>query len=205
MSDLKEYFDNHNCDKAEKHNYHKVYEKEFNDIRIDEINILEVGIFKGDSIRAWLDYFPNATIYAIDTFQRILPQNIDILEHPRVKWMRADSTNIVVREQIKQEWPRIRFDIVIDDGLHTPGAQAKTYMNLSPLVKKIGAYYIEDVIPLDIMSQKEKSHNWIQKNIGVFNMNQWSKLAYAIEGKKVTRFDLREESGQIDSYIIKVK
>tara|TARA_B100000963_G_C22628445_1_gene673607 strand:+ start:3181 stop:3624 length:444 start_codon:yes stop_codon:yes gene_type:complete len=38
----------------------QIYEKYFNDIRNDKINILEIGIDRGDSLRIWRDYFPNA-------------------------------------------------------------------------------------------------------------------------------------------------
>ena len=88
-------------------------------------NILEIGVFKGDSIKAWLEFFPNATIYGIDIFKRVRPQDIKVLNDDRVKWLKSDSTNIAVRDQIKKEWPRIRFDIIIDDGSHKQSDQLK--------------------------------------------------------------------------------
>ena len=157
-------FNKYGCDKAKKHHYHTVYEPEFDSLRNEPINILEVGVFKGDSIRAWLDYFPNATIYGIDLFKRVSVKDIDVLHDDRVKFIKADSTNIGVRSQIKKYWPRIRFDIIIDDGLHTPDANAKTLHNLYPLLKKNGRYYVEDVWPIDIMTTAQMDHWWIKKH-----------------------------------------
>lgn len=202
---LEELFNKYGCDKANKHLYHTVYEKEFDQLRNEPINILEVGVFRGDSIRAWLDYFPNATIYGIDVFKRVVPGDIDVLQHERVKWLKADSTNIAVREQIKKQWPRIRFDIIIDDGLHTPDANAKTLHNLFPLLKKNGKYYVEDVWPLDVMTMSEMEHWWIKKYPERYNILEMNKFTKEIEGKDVKRFDLRPFSNEPDSYIIRVQ
>jgi ubiquinone/menaquinone biosynthesis C-methylase UbiE len=158
-------FNKAGCDKAEKHHYHTVYGPEFDTLRNEPINILEVGVFKGDSIKAWLEFFPNANIYGIDIFKRVKPEDIKVLNNDRVKYLKCDSTNIAVRDQIKKEWPRIRFDIIIDDGLHTPDANAKTLHNLFPLLKKNGSFYVEDVWPLDIMTTKEMQHWWVQKHL----------------------------------------
>jgi len=128
-----------------------------------------------------------------------------VLKDDRVKWLKSDSTNIAVRDQIKKEWPRIRFDIIIDDGLHTPDANAKTLHNLFPLLKKNGSFYVEDVWPLDIMTTEEMQHWWVQKHPERYNILEMNKFTKEIEGKDIKRFDLRAKSGQPDSYIIRVK
>lgn len=204
MRELRDMFNEAGCDKAEKHSYDKIYDPEFSSVREDKINILEVGIFKGDSIKAWLEYFPNATIYGIDIFTRIKTEDIEVLKDPRVKWLKADSTNASIATKIKSEWPRIRFDIIIDDGLHTPEANAKTLENLYPLLKKNGRYYVEDVFPFDIMTTEEWNHPWVKKHPDRYNPLKWSIFERQIQDKKVTRFDNRKLSGEPDSYIIKV-
>ena len=198
-------FNKYNCDKASKHNYHTVYESEFDALRNEPINILEVGVFKGDSIRAWLDFFPNATIYGIDVFKRVATSDIDVLNHERVEWLKCDSTNFAVRNDIKRAWPRIRFDVIIDDGLHTPAANAKTLHNLFPLLKKNGSFYVEDVWPLDIMTTKEMDHHWVRKHPERYNILEMNKFTKELEGKDVKHFDLRATSGEPDSYIIRVQ
>jgi len=201
---LEQLFNKYGCDKSSKHKYHLAYEPEFEQYKDEPINILEVGVFKGDSMRAWLDYFPNATLYGIDIFKRVNAADIDVLQHERVKWLKADSTNFAVREQIKKEWPRIRFDIIIDDGLHTPDANAKTLINLFPLLKQNGRYYVEDVFPLDIMTTKEMNHPWIRQRQDKYNMLEMTKFLNAVGDKSVRKFDLRKQTGEPDSYIYKV-
>ena len=77
MSAMRDFFDKFECDKGKKHGYEAVYEPDFEPLRNKSIKILDVGVFKGASVQAWLDYFPKATVYGIDIFMRIL--NLSIL------------------------------------------------------------------------------------------------------------------------------
>lgn len=49
-----------------------IYENYFKELRLKKINILEIGIDKGDSLRIWRDYFPNANICGVDIKKKIL-------------------------------------------------------------------------------------------------------------------------------------
>ena len=40
-----------------------MYENFFSDIRDTALNVLEIGVCDGGSIKLWHDYFPNAQIY----------------------------------------------------------------------------------------------------------------------------------------------
>ena len=44
----------------------QLYEKYFLPFRESKINILEIGVDNGDSLRIWREYFPNANICGID-------------------------------------------------------------------------------------------------------------------------------------------
>ena len=202
---LKELFNKYGCDKAKKHHYHTVYQPEFEPLQNESINILEIGVFKGESASAWIDFFPNATVYGLDIFVRVSAEDIPILQHPRVKWLKGDSTHPSVSGAIQKAWPDVQFDIIIDDGLHTPEANAQTFRNLFPFVKSTGSYYVEDVWPLDIASQKDLQHYWLQKSPDIYNMLKMNMFLNEIDDKQVERFDLRKLSGQGDSYIIKVQ
>ena len=202
---LKELFNKYGCDKAKKHHYHTVYQPEFESLQNESINILEIGVFKGESASAWIDFFPNATVYGLDIFVRVSAEDIPILQHPRVKWLKGDSTHPSVSGAIQKAWPDVQFDIIIDDGLHTPEANAQTFKNLFPFVKSTGSYYVEDVWPLDIASQKDLQHYWLQKSPDIYNMLKMNMFLNQIDDKQVERFDLRKLSGQGDSYIIKVQ
>ena len=202
---LKELFNKYGCDKSKKHHYDTVYQPEFEPLQNESINILEIGVFKGESASAWIDFFPNATVYGLDIFVRVSAEDIPILQHPRVKWLKGDSTHPSVSGAIQKAWPDVQFDIIIDDGLHTPEANAQTFKNLFPFVKSTGSYYVEDVWPLDIASQKDLQHYWLQKSPDIYNMLKMNMFLNEIDDKQVERFDLRKLSGQGDSYIIKVQ
>ena len=206
---LNEIFRKYSCDK-DTHHYYEVYAKDFEPRRNDPINILEVGIHKGSSHSSWVDYFPNAQVYGIDIFTwpdgstRITPEQISILKHERVHWLKADST-LPIYSDIKSAWGDVKFDFIIDDGLHTPEANTKTFENLIGFLKDDGIFYIEDVWPLDIMTENEWSHHWIKNRPERYNLELWNGFAKVINQYKVTNIDLRGPSRMPDSYIVKIE
>jgi SAM-dependent methyltransferase len=202
---LQKLFDKYQCDKSSKHSYHTVYEREFESIQNDPIHFLEIGVFKGQSLQAWLDYFPNATFYGIDIFTRVDPKDIAVLQNKRVKWVRADSTKTNIRDLIETVWSGVEFDVILDDGLHTPRANGQTFNNMYRFLKPGGKYYIEDVWPLHIMSESEKNHWWVQKYPELYNNSEIDYFMRQVPRTKLTEFDLRKKSGHPDSYIMKIE
>ena len=64
---LDQLFIDHQTDKSSLgHNYSPTYERFFEEFRDKEFSLLEIGIDKGDSLRAWEEYFPNAAINGVD-------------------------------------------------------------------------------------------------------------------------------------------
>jgi hypothetical protein len=127
---LLECFDKHGCDKGSgRHRYDRFYEPIFEPIRNQSIRLLEIGIFRGASIAAWLEYFPNAQIIGVDNFSRVPPGEIKALSDPRVSFYACDS----------------RFLAPIDDGSHDPAAQSATAYCYRPLLKHGGKYFVEDI------------------------------------------------------------
>jgi hypothetical protein len=199
VSLLRELFDKYHCDKGAKHGYEEVYEPQLAPAREKEIHLLEVGVFRGDSIRAWLDYLPNARITGLDIFTRVQPEEIEVLNHPRVSWIKGDSTDPSVARQLKQE----RFDVIIDDALHTPRANALTFKNLSPFLSRDGIYFIEDVFPLDSMTDEQLQHPWIVGHSEELNRDAFDLFLQSLSGYSIERFDLRCRTGEPDSCIVK--
>jgi cephalosporin hydroxylase len=143
---LRKIFDKYGCDKGSaRHRYDRVYEPAFRDVRERPITLIEIGIFTGASLAAWLEYFPAATIVGVDTFQRVRPAQIHVLRHPRVRWFRCDSTL-----PLPADLAAIEADVIIDDGNHTPDAQLATLRHFRPLLKAGGRYFIEDAPELKI-------------------------------------------------------
>lgn len=201
---LKEIFKKYKCDKGSKHSYELVYEKDFELLRNQKINILEVGIFKGESMSSWIEYFPNATVYGIDIFTRVKEADIGILKHPRAEYLKADSTKLEIVSIIKSNWPDVEFDIIIDDGLHTPLANKETFLNLINFLKINGAFYIEDVWPLDKMSDEEMKHYWIKKHPTEYTKENMNVFLDSIKGYNLEIFDNRKTSKEPDSVVYKI-
>lgn len=219
MSDLtlEQIFNKYETDKSSKHDYHTIYEPDFKKIKYDKINILEVGVFRGKSMEAWLEYFPNAQLYGIDIFKRVPAAEVPVLKRKRTHWAACDSTTLVAQSTIKRKWPDVKFDIILDDGLHTLKGQAKTCMNLMPLLKDGGTYYIEDVCVVDKLQEERcdphhhdfstKQSNWFASEADHFNAIQMNFLMNTLADApyKVTHHDNRLVSGECDSYVIKIK
>lgn len=203
---LKELFDKYKCDKGtEKHHYYKDYEPYFESAREEPINILEIGTFKGASTRAFHEYFPNANIYTIDIFVRTLPEELDILNEERVHWLKADSMDASLGQQMRDAWGNVKFDFIIDDGAHWPEANRLTLQNTIPFLKDDGVYFIEDVWPLHIMSQGQLDHPWVTKHSDRYDMLKHMQFLNYLDQFDVTNHDRRKETKCGDTYIIALK
>jgi hypothetical protein len=139
--------------------YTPTYERIFGPIRDDAIELLEIGIGTmrpnvpssmvyvygenasyrpGASLRAWRDYFKNSWITGGDV------QDDCLFSEHRIETRLFDSTDKTACDAALG--PQ-RFDIIIDDGLHTADANICTFRNLWPRVEPGGWYIIEDVHP----------------------------------------------------------
>ena len=197
--DLKEIFIKNKCDKATKHRYYELYQQDFNKFKNDKINILEIGTFKGESTNAWLEYFSQAKIYTIDTFERVQAKDLPCLEDNRVQWAQLDSTSANCNNHFKNQG--LKFDIIIDDGLHTPEGQRLTFERLFEFLKPTGSYYIEDVWMLD--RNTNMSHWWVKKHPNDFTIEKYNKLIESINRFKVTEYDFSSKKIP-DSFILKI-
>tara|TARA_B110000285_G_scaffold217584_1_gene266096 strand:+ start:1962 stop:2582 length:621 start_codon:yes stop_codon:yes gene_type:complete len=203
---LGQLFDKYGCDKHAKHRYNTVYEQFMEPQKDDGLKILEIGIFKGESMEAFHEYFPNGDIYGIDIFTRQKPHQLDILKEERCHWIKADSTNPAVGPQLHEAFGAVKFDIIIDDGMHNPKANMLTMNNMVPFLADGGSYFIEDVFPLEKMTQEQLNHPWLLRNPQHYNAMDNNMFLNAIDktGLKVERYDLRATTGEPDSYIIRL-
>lgn len=200
---LKELFDKHGTDKGTKHRYDIVYDHLFSPRRNQELNFLEVGVWKGNGLAAFHEYFPNANLYGIDDFTRVNPEQVPIFKKDRVQWGKCDSTIFEESSLLLRKFG-VQFDIIVDDGAHHPHANMFTFMNFKDALKPGGIYVIEDVWPLESMSQQEWSHPWVQKNPSYYNngVNERFLRELKESGLGIERYDNRLISGQPDSYLI---
>jgi spermidine synthase len=201
MSELKELFNKYGCDKAAKHQYHKIYSKYFAPVADKKLNILEIGVFHGASTRAFLDYMPNAHMYGVDIFSRLQPEELgDLNTNDRFTYMKGDSTKKGWNKALTDAaWPK--FDFIIDDGKHTPKANRQTYENFKHMLKEGGTYFIEDVFRIDTFGFAEWENKWIKSRPSDYNKQDFAMFHDSLQGKNITVHDNVKYTGQLDSVI----
>lgn len=118
------------------HGFIEIYNKYFSSLREQKINILEIGIERGDSLRMWREYFVNASICAIDLHDRnISVSNTDILI--------GDQSDYSFLETLVSKYGK--FDIIIDDGSHQSKHIISSFKFLFNHLSDNGIYVVEDL------------------------------------------------------------
>jgi hypothetical protein len=129
-----------NADKASNfHNYTEVYCKYFNPIKEMPIKFLEIGIWKGFSVKLWENYFKNAELHFMD-----ITLNNVIYKSDRSYYHLIDQANADALEGFIQLFGG-GFDVILDDGGHTMQQQIVSFQTLFPHVNSGGIYIIEDL------------------------------------------------------------
>ncbi len=123
------------------HHYFSVYERYLSPYRVQRaqpLKILEIGVFRGGSMRMWREYFgKSALIYGLD----IDPECASLVSP-------ADATKIFIGSQTDRAFLKDviaevgEFDIIIDDGGHTARQQIESFEALYPATR--GIYLVED-------------------------------------------------------------
>lgn len=170
-------------DMATTHSYLEVYSEILEPYRKTAKNILEIGLFTGDRLRVWEDYF-TGKVYGIDC---------DIQPHGGLANLKPmidegthnifimDATDIVT---IKWNFPGTKFDVIIEDAGHDVTQQLQLYKAWKPYLSENGIYIIEDVQ----------------------NIDRDEELFENIDSEKsVTTIDLRSNKGRYDDVLVVIK
>ena len=105
---------------------------------IDKITILEIGIFKGGSLRMWKNYFsPDSLIVGID-----INPACKKFEKDNIKTYIGDQTDVNFLNSVIKDIGKP--DIIIDDGGHTSNQQIISFNYLFNHLNDQGIYLIED-------------------------------------------------------------
>jgi len=119
------------------HNYCVKYEKYLPFNRYDTLKIMEIGVFRGESLKTWKDYFYRSQIIGID----ILPE---------CKNYEEDRINVEIGSQIDGDFLNMvsekygLFDMILDDGSHVNSHVIYSFNHLFDSVKSGGVYIVED-------------------------------------------------------------
>jgi hypothetical protein len=143
MNTVDEIFLRYNTDKNQRfHNYSRQYEKLFSDFRDKPIRYLELGVFKGESLKAMRDVLGSAKcIVGVDIDSNSKQyENID--SNIFVEIGNTNDKDFI--DKINQKYGP--FDIVLDDGSHRNDDVIKSFEMLFPLLNDNGLYIVEDTI-----------------------------------------------------------
>ena len=141
---LKSLVDNTRTDKNTVHSYLDLYETLLSKKKNTAKNVLEVGIYNGGSIKLWYDYFPNATVHALDIIN--INSVWDVLKNnDRIKLY--TSTNAYDENKFKENFldKNIKCDFMLDDGPHTLQSMIDFIRLYSQIMTDDGILIIEDV------------------------------------------------------------
>ena len=125
-------------DKAYYHSFTEFYNDYFEQFLGKPINILEIGIASGGSLSTLREYFPHATIYAIDINQQSV--NLKLGDNVHTYLCSQDDF-----EKLKILFCNIKFDIIIEDGSHMTSHQQSSLGFFFPYLNKKGIYICEDL------------------------------------------------------------
>lgn len=152
--DLVSLFNQYGSDKSSTHNYHLVYAYVLSKKRRSPLSILEIGLGTnnidvpsnmgkygkpGASLRAFRDWAPQARVIGADVDTRVL------FAEDRIETHFVDQTKPETFEALARLFEPKSFDLIIDDGLHTPEANINTLKFSLSLIKDDGTIIIEDV------------------------------------------------------------
>lgn len=152
--ELRALFNRYGSDKSAFHDYHVVYAALLAEKRNEQLNILEIGLgtnnidipsnmgpngHPGASVRAFREWAPKADIVGADVDTRIL------FREERIECHFVDQTDPQTLADFAAELGPRRFDLIIDDGIHTPEGSINTLNFAIPLLKEGGTIVVEDI------------------------------------------------------------
>lgn len=166
-------------DKAGVHGLTVLYSLLFQKWRYKEdLNLLEIGIRNGASIKMWRDWFVNGNIFCVD-IRKSATESVWGLDRVHAETLDAGSPE--QWEVFFKKYNNIQFDIIIDDGSHDPKEQWEAFNFLKERLKPTGFYIAEDLqVPWSFTNSEHGFINNITKMITNNLIKNRKKLLYEI-------------------------
>lgn len=119
------------------HDYLRHYERILGHFRYEPITLLEIGIFRGASLRMWSDYLEKALVVGVDI-------------QPECAQYAGDRREVEIGSQADEDFlndlgRRRQPDVIIDDGSHQADHVILTFRKLFPYLRAGGIYIVEDM------------------------------------------------------------
>jgi len=119
--------------------YLSFYEKLFPQPR-HHIDLLEIGVQFGLSLKTWADYYPNAHITGVD----VVSNNLSFTPADRITLVIGDAYTPEMVAQLGAN--NHTYEIIIDDASHAPQDQVWFVANYPKLLDPDGILIVEDVL-----------------------------------------------------------
>ncbi len=120
------------------HDFLRLYESFLAPLRDRPLRLLEIGVWTGQSLRTWAEYFPHARVVGVD-----INPGARQFAGGRIAVEIADQSDAAQLQALAAAHGP--FDIVIDDGSHVWTHQILTLRTLLPSVRAGGFYVVEDI------------------------------------------------------------
>lgn len=175
--------DGFETDKGSVHDYISVYEEILKPYIETEINVLEIGIFKGNSLRLWERYFTKAKVYGIDCDEQPHCGMADLrpmINSGKHNIVICDATNA---DAVEKYFKDIKFDVIIEDAAHNIEQQIQIFNVFKKYLSEGSIYISEDIQDID-------KHKW---------------LFQSIDGYNVEILDRRNLKGRYDNVMVIIK
>lgn len=117
----------YNSDKVTVHSYGDFYDTEFGKLT-EPLNLLEIGVLEGASLRAWRELFPESAITGIDIKSSARIEGVTLIQ--------ADIKTVTLDG---------KFDVILDDSSHDLLESMYEVLNFLPNLTEKGMLIIEDV------------------------------------------------------------
>jgi predicted O-methyltransferase YrrM len=126
------------------HPYTIFYDSLFKDIKHKSLNIAELGILEGSSLRMWQEYFTNANIYGFEYNKQFINNFKSKFNNDRICLTEIDvtSNNSIINSFANMN---VKYDIIIEDTTHQFNDQIRVIKNIYPYLKEGGILIIEDI------------------------------------------------------------
>ncbi|MDR1041214.1 MAG: class I SAM-dependent methyltransferase [Deltaproteobacteria bacterium] len=118
------------------HDYLRKYEFFLSPLRDEEFTLLELGIYRGASLRTWEEYFPKARIVGVD----VEPET-KAMAGGRIETVLGDLSKTAFVETLRE----LEARVIIDDASHWWPDQLRSLFVLYPAMPKGGVYIVEDI------------------------------------------------------------
>lgn len=125
------------CEHLSPKGYTLHYERLFEHRRDEPLRILEIGVWRGASLRMWEEYFPNAEIHGLDRAEACL----EFASERSTVWI-GDQADQAILKTLAELGP---WDLIVDDGGHRFEQQIASFSALIHVLAPRGVYAIEDL------------------------------------------------------------